>query len=204
MKCLGFGCRRAGRRILYVLMHKRHDVYLLHIDDWQREVPLVEVAPSTHIAYLDFLCDVELIEACANALSKQLQPLRPKTLVAPATGAIPLCFAIARLLNVNMVILRKDSRAHMKQVHAAPVASIAAKTPEQLILEDKYLDGLRGGPVELLDTVATSGSTFRAMEQLMDEVNIKEAARAVAFVEGDSLHPDDFIHIGHLPVFSSK
>ena len=184
-------------------MHKQDKTYTLQIHEFKQTVKLVDVSPTTRIAYLDFLSDIPLIWACARELRSKLKELKPSTLVAPATGAIPLCFATAHLLNAKMVILRKDSRGYMQGTHSTPVSSVAALSSEQLLIEDRYIPLLQDGPVVLLDSVTTSGSTFKAMNSLMRTIGVKVAAQAVAFIEGDQVVPDNFIHVGRLPIFTS-
>jgi adenine/guanine phosphoribosyltransferase-like PRPP-binding protein len=184
-------------------MHNQKETYHYTIGSYERDVEITPLSPTIKVPFLDFVSDVPLIWACAQELHEKLKNLHPKILVAPATGGIALCFATAHLLQADMVILRKDNRGYMKGIHSTPVASVAALSEERLILEDKHIAALQRDPVILLDTVVSSGATFRAMNTLMHDVNVKVAAQAVAFVEGYDVNEDDFIHIGRIPIFKS-
>lgn len=175
------------------------DAFTVNIGDFERSVPLVAISPGVAIAYLDFLCDRELIHAAGRELARLLAPLRPGCLVAPATGAIPLCYETSCALDVPYVILRKGVRGYMERTLSAPVRSAAAPTDETLLVEERYLALMKYSRVVLLDTVTTSGSTFDAMAALMRAVAVEPIARAVAFVEGESVDARAYVHIGTLP-----
>lgn len=165
------------------------------------EAPIRSVGP-VGIAYLDFVCDRRLIRTCASELAGVL-PASPGAIVVPATGAIPLGYALAELLDRPLVVLRKGTRAYMDDVIGTRVRSVASATDESLVLESCYLSVLRRHPVTLLDTVTTTGSTLRAMDELMSLAEVPVAEHAVCFVEGDHQEPG-LVHLGRLPVFASE
>ena len=49
------------------------DIYPIEIAGVKRDLRLFEVKPGLRIAILNILGDVELVEACANELAKQLE-----------------------------------------------------------------------------------------------------------------------------------
>jgi adenine phosphoribosyltransferase len=175
--------------------------YIVRVGNLERTVQLVPISDTTAIAYLDFLCDRELVEATAQALADALGPLDVQCVVAPEVGAIPLCYMVSSRLGVRHVILRKLIRGYMGPTHSAQVRSAAASTQESLLVEDRYLPLLKSSRVALLDTVTTTGSTFKAMTSLMDAQAVNVVARAVAFVEGDLIDAHDYVFLGRLPVF---
>jgi adenine/guanine phosphoribosyltransferase-like PRPP-binding protein len=175
--------------------------YTARIGGFTRTVPLVPISADFSIAYLDFLCDRPLVRAAANGLAERLSPLGIECLVGPATGAIPLCFMTADLLDIPHVVLRKETRGYMGEAVRVPVRSAAAAESECLLVEGRYLDLLRSSRIALLDTVVTTGNTFRAMESLMIRAGATVAARAAALIEGDTVDPEDFVHLGQLPLF---
>lgn len=179
--------------------HGNHEV---HVGDFRRNVPLVEVSSGTWMAYLDFLCDRDLVSACAAGLAEQLSQTQFGCLVAPATGAIPLCFAVAELMDVPYVILVKSKRQYMKDAITTSVRSVAALETESLLLEERYVPLLKAcSPVVLLDTVTTSGATIEAMTSMMKACGTPVAAKVVAFVEGHLVDSSEFVHLGTLPIF---
>ena len=173
--------------------------YSLEVEGQKFCVPLVEIG-KYRIAYLDFLSDRRLIRTCAKALAERLNK-NTGAVVVPATGAIPLGFSVAELLDLPFVVLRKNRRGYMKAALMVQVSSVAALDQEDLLLEDKYIAVLRNKPVNLLDTVTSTGATFRAMEQLMKLANVSIATRAVAFTEGPSDPNGDIVSLGRLPLF---
>lgn len=180
---------------------EKTSAYTVRVGDLERAVQLVPVSDTTAIAYLDFLCDRELVEATARELAEVLGPFDVECVVAPEAGAIPLCYVVSTRLEVPHVILRKGVRGYMGSTHSARVRSAAAPSQESLLVEDRHLPLLRSSRVALLDTVTTTGSTFEAMTSLMDAQDVNVVVRAVAFVEGDLLDASDYVHLGRLPTF---
>lgn len=180
-------------------MITRVDTYTVEVGGERFVVPLRSVGP-VRIAYLDFLCDVRLIQAASTAVS-DLLPRGDGAIVVPATGAIALGYAVATAAGRPLVVLRKEKRGYMGSVLSVPVESIASSGTETLVLEDVYLPRLQSAPTVLLDTVTTSGGTLRAMRQLMVLAEVSVAATVVVFVEGDEPHGSDILSVGHLPVF---
>ena len=175
-----------------------HDSYTVVVGGESFETPLRSLG-SVRIAYLDFLCDIQLVRACVRELA-ELLPVRSGAIVVPATGAIPLGFELAALLGRPLVVLRKGRRGYMSPSLSVPVRSIAAEESETLLVETGYLAALRHNPVTLLDTVSSTGSTLRAMRELMAVAGVDVAEAAVAFIEGD-LPSADILSLGRLPVF---
>lgn len=178
--------------------------YEIQLGAYRRVVELVDVSTTMSIAYVDFLCDHEFIWVAARLLAERMERLKFGCFVAPATGAIPLCFALSTLLNKPYVILRKDSRAYMSGCISVSVRSVAASKREKLFVEERYIPVLREGPVVLLDTVASSGKTIKSMETLMKRVGVVVSAVAVVFLEGDILLEQNCIYLGRLPTFPSS
>lgn len=188
----------AGRSVKVSTRGLDVDTYTVTIGTESFEVPLRTVGP-VRIAYLDFLCDLRLIRTAALAVSELLTP-GDGAIVVPATGAIPLGYAVATLTARPFVVLRKGQRGYMGSSVSVPVSSVASTSEETLLLEEQYLHTLRAAPSVLLDTVTTSGNTLRSMRLLMDLAAVPVAATVVAFVEGEGPH-DDILRIGTLPVF---
>lgn len=173
----------------------------ISIGDYQQRVPLRQVG-DVRIAYLDFLCDRELVAASAKALADQLAD-DDSAIVVPATGAVPLGYALATLVDRPLVVVRKDRRGYMGDTLGVPVRSVASSDDETLHLERSYVDALRQSGATLVDTVTTSGSTLAAMGALMAAAQVPVHAVAVVFTEGASA-PPGVISLGHLPVFEAN
>lgn len=169
-----------------------------------RDLPLIEVAPGVRIAFLDCLVDVELTHAAVQALAPRLADSHPDVLVTPEAKSIPLAYGLAVELGCQLVTLRKSHKAYMKNVIASETISISSGIPQKLYLDERYVPLLTGRRVVLIDDVISTGSTLKAMQQLMDQIGAEVVAQAAIFTEGD---PDQWRHIvalGHLPVFINK
>ena len=177
--------------------------YVVRLDGFERTVPLRR-AGDTLIAYLDFLNDRELVRACADDLAARLAQLDDvDLLLAPEAGAIPLCFLVAERLDLPHVIARKRSRDYMPlSALSVPVQSITALKPEILVLDAGSAARLEGRRVAVLDTVISTGSTMRAVEQLAEMASAHVTHRVTAFTEGDPRTGErNLISLGALPVF---
>lgn len=177
--------------------------YVVRLDDFERTVALRR-AGDTLIAYLDFLNDRELVRACADDLAARLAVLDDvDLLLAPEAGAIPLCFLVAERLDLPHVIARKRSRDYMPLAAlSVPVQSITALKPELLVLDAGSAARLEGRRVAVLDTVISTGSTMRAVEQLAEMASARVTHRVTAFTEGDPRTRErNLISLGALPVF---
>ena len=177
--------------------------FVVRLDGFERTVPLRR-AGDTLIAYLDFLNDRELVRACADDLAARLAALDDvDLLLAPEAGAIPLCFLVAERLDLPHVIARKRSRDYMPQAAlSVPVQSITALKPELLVLDAASAARLEGRRVAVLDTVISTGSTMRAVEQLAAMASARVTHRVAAFTEGDLRTGEEkLISLGALPVF---
>lgn len=179
------------------------DPFPVALPGYERSVALRR-AGDTLIAYLDFLNDRPLVNACANQLAERLRDESDaEVLVAPEAGAIPLCFLVAERLDLPHVIARKRSRDYMPMsALSVPVQSITALRPEILVLDGDSAARLQGSRVALLDTVISTGSTMDAVQRLAEMSGATVVTRAVAFTEGPrSAHAAGVLALGALPTF---
>lgn len=182
-------------------MAAERTTYLVRVAGLERVLPLHEVAPAVRIAVVNILGDVELVEACAEALAPCLAESDPDVVVTAEAKSIPLAHAVARRLELPYVVLRKTYKPYMGVTLSAETHSITTGTPQTLHLDEKDHDAVRDRRVVLLDDVISTGSTLNGMERLVERAGGEITARAAIFTEGD---PSDWPHVvalGHLPVF---
>ncbi len=179
------------------------ETHPITINGVHRELPLFEVAPGVRIAVLNILGDVELVQACANALAAKLDPANYDILVTAEAKSIPLVYALAVETGKPYVVLRKTYKSYMGVALSAETVSITTGKPQMLYLDEKDHALVRGKRVVLLDDVISTGSTQNGMRLVIEKAGAEVTVEAAIFTEGD---PEKWAHIvalGHLPVFTS-
>jgi adenine phosphoribosyltransferase len=71
-------------------MLPERETYRVEIEGVVRELPLFEVAPGLKIAVLNILGDTELVQACAQALTRELERYDYDLFVTAEAKSIPL------------------------------------------------------------------------------------------------------------------
>lgn len=183
-------------------MSDNKQTFRVQIANVTRDLPVIEIAPGVHIAFVDCLNDAELTHAAAQALAPKLAPFKPDVLITPEAKSIPLVYGLAVVLGIPYVTLRKTPKAYMLDPIAVHTESItAAGEVQTLYFDARYRDHVQGKRVVLVDDVISTGSTLEAMQKLMQQVGGEVVARAAIFTEGDEDHWKDVVALGHLPVF---
>ncbi len=179
-------------------------VHVLEIGAVRRELPLFEVKPGLSIAVLNILGDVELVETAADALAPRLEPLKPAALITPEAKSIPLVYALAARLSLPYVVLRKSYKSYMGDALSVSTHSITTGTQQSLYLDEKDRDLIGDASVALIDDVISTGSTLRAMQELMQRADAEIVAEAAICTEGTAEDWPDIIALGHLPLFTQS
>ncbi len=176
--------------------------YRVQVADVVRDLPLIQVAPDVHIAFVDCLNDASLTQAAVRALAPKLEPFAPQVLVTPEAKSIPLVYGLAATLGCDYVTLRKTPKPYMLNPIRVETQSItAAGEVQTLYFDARYRQHIVGRRVVLVDDVVSTGSTLEAMQELMRRIGANVVARAAIFTEGDPDRWTDIVALGHLPVF---
>src|SRR5215216_4763726 len=89
------------------------ETYSVEIAGLKRDLRLFEIKPGLKIAILNILGDTELVQACAKALSAQLQDKEYDVLVTAEAKSIPLAHALSVETKKPYVVLRKVYKSYM-------------------------------------------------------------------------------------------
>ncbi len=182
-------------------MTKQYETYQVEVGGVTRNLRLFEVKPGLRIAILNILGDTPLVQAASRELAQRLQDIEYTTLVTAASKSIPLVHQLSVDTGKPYVVLRKEYKTYMGDAIKAETESITTGALQTLYLDEKDFDLVKGQQVILVDDVISTGSTLKAMRQLIEKAGGGVAAEAAIFTEGD---PDDWQHIvalGHLPVW---
>jgi adenine phosphoribosyltransferase len=181
-------------------MEKRA-TYAVDIAGVHRELTLFEIKPGLKIAILNILGDTELVQACAKALAKKLEKTPCDVLVTAETKSIPLAYALSVEMEKPYVIFRKSYKPYMGKSLKTETLSITTGEPQNLFLDEKDLELLKGKNVVIVDDVISTGSTLQGMRLLTTKAEAKISAEAAIFTEGERAKWGEIISLGHLPVF---
>jgi len=176
-------------------------VYAIKLCGLTRELPLFEVSPGIKIAILNILGDTVLVEKIGAALVKKLP--KADVLVTAEVKSVPLVYEIARRLKLPFIVLRKIVKPYMVGAIKSQVVTITTGRPQNLWLDGKDKNILKGKRVIIVDDIISTGATLRGMRKLIKKVGGRIVAQACIYTEGDPKKWKNIISLGNLPIFKS-
>ena len=180
---------------------ENREVYSLVIAGVPRDLRLFEVKPGLRIAILNILGDVELVDACAQALAEKLADIPYDVILTAEAKSIPIAHELAKVTRKPYVVLRKEYKPYMGEALKAETLSITTGKPQHLFLDEKDIEFLKGKRIVLLDDVISTGSTLQGIHLIADKAGGKVSAEAAILTEGDRAEWRQVIALGHLPIF---
>ena len=182
-------------------MSQEHQTSTIEIAGVTRQLPLFQIKPGVRIAILNILGDTELVQAASRALADKLGGHEIEVLVTPEAKAIPIAHALAVVMHLPYVVLRKSYKPYMGDALASETLSITTGQPQTLYLDEKDRALIAGKRVALIDDVISTGSTLQGLRLIMGKAGAVIAAEAAILTEGDRAAWSDIIALGHLPVW---
>ena len=177
------------------------DFYSVNINGCERDLELFEVKPGLKIAVLNILGDVELVKSASQGLADKLKNILYDVIVTAEAKSIPLAYELSAITSKPYVVLRKNYKSYMGDAIKSVSNSITTGKDQFLYLDEKDRELITNSRVILLDDVISTGSTLKAMSNLMDKAGSEVVSSAAIFTEGDADKMIDVIALGHLPVF---
>lgn len=182
----------------HILPFRGQPTYDLEIAGTVRTLPLIQVAPDTWIAYYYSLGDTEVIDRAARILAPKLESC--DLFVTTETKGIPLAHAIATYLGLKpYVVCRKEIRPFMLSPLLVRYKPITAKTEQELFMDGRDANKIRGKKVGIVDDIVSTGETLQAMGDLVKQAGGEVVAKAALLLEGEEWR--DVVNVGILPVF---
>jgi len=178
----------------------QRETYTVEVAGLTRHFPLFEVAPGVRIATFNMLGDTFVVKAAAASLAEQLKGTPSDVLVTAEAKAIPLIYEMSALMGLPYVVLRKTYKTYMGNAIKSETVSITTGKPQTLFLDEKDRVLINGRDVVLVDDVVSTGSTLRAMKEVVSRSGGNVSKVASVFTEGDS-DWSEVIALGNLPVF---
>jgi adenine phosphoribosyltransferase len=176
--------------------------YPVEIAGVHRELTLFQIKPGLRIAILNILGDTELVQACGEALAEKLSKVDYDVLVTAESKSIPLAHALSVETKKPYVVLRKIYKPYMGAALKTETLSITTGEPQNLFLDEKDLQLMKGKKIVIVDDVISTGSTLQGMRLLVQKSGAEVVAEAAIFTEGERAKWREIISLGHLPVFT--
>ncbi len=184
------------------------DTYTLQICGLQRNLPIVPISKNISIASFVLLGDVELIERCAYALWKKIAlksfQLNKEIdlLVTPEAKSLPLVHSLARLMDLNYIVIRKSVKGYMVNPLIEKAKSITTTNEQTLVLDSCDTTKLKNKNVVIVDDVVSTGGSFLATKNLLNKVGVKEIVAEAAILKEDAGYENEnLIYLEDLPIF---
>ena len=168
-----------------------------------RNLRVREVKPGSgvHIAVLNLRGDWELADAFGQILARHVLP-NVEVLMMPAGKAENLLHVVASELRLPTVVPVKEYREIMGEgCLKATVRSITTNREQTLYLTAEDVEKIRGRRVAFLDDVISTGDSWRACQDLIDQAGGYHHQALACFTEGD--RRPEVISLGHLTVYKS-
>jgi adenine phosphoribosyltransferase len=147
------------------------------------------------------LGDTELVEKSAAALYEKLPKYIIDILVCPEAKAIPLAQALASLLKVNYVVVRKSVKGYMNDPLVENTNSITTIEEQQLVLDGTDVQKISGRNVCIVDDVVSTGGSLKSIENLLGRTDCKIVCKAAVLLEDAGFDDPDLVYLERLPVF---
>jgi adenine phosphoribosyltransferase len=164
----------------------------------ERRLPVLEVAPGVSIAFMDIVGDTELIDRSLRELLK-LVPEDVEVVLGGDTVGLLIAHHLAGLAGLPYVVARKKRTPVMREALSEQTQSVAASSPSTFWVGSEHARKLHGRHVLVVDEVASTGSTLRALTRLAERGGARQVTRAVIATEGEPRA--DVLSLVHLPVW---
>ena len=177
--------------------------YTMEIAGEKRNLELFPINDNTCIAAFIMFGDVEITQASAAKLLERAPEF--DIIFTAEAKSIPLAYEMAKLAGMNeYVIARKAKKMYMKNIVEVEVASITTAGKQHLYLGQTEVDKVKGKRVLIVDDVISTGSSLKAMEELVKKAGGIIVGKMAVLAEGDAMERPDITALHKLPLFDEK
>ncbi len=173
-----------------------------------RDYPIVRLSKAAKGVYFFLPGDIELIERCAELISKKVSLLDFDIIMVPEVGAIPLAHSLARLIKKDYLVIRKSTKPYMERPIIENIQSITTQGRQQLVLDTRDIPRIKRKQVLIVDDVISTGGTLAGLIRLASQCEAQLSGIATIFLEGnattsslESCYNCPVISLGYLPLF---
>ena len=152
--------------------------YTMEIAGVKRNLELFPINETTCIAAFIMFGDVEITQAAAAKLLERAPDF--DIIFTAEAKSIPLAYEMAKQAGRNdYIIARKAKKMYMKNI----------------------VDMVKGKRVLIVDDVISTGSSLKAMEELVKKAGGNIVGKMAVLAEGDAMERPDITALHKLPLF---
>ena len=142
--------------------------------------------PGDFLYTTDVTCDSDSAELMGSILAKRYYDKAPDFVLTMETKGIPVAMMTARMLNVPLVIARRDSRAYEgSAVKINYITGDAGDRIETMALARRAVEP--GQRALIIDDFMKGGGTLRGMHDLMKEFSVEVVGTGVVIATASPL-----------------
>ena len=151
-----------------------------------------------YIFMSDIIGDPSLMNKLARVVATVYKNKEVDAVVTVATKGIPVAYAIASILNKQVIIIRRDNKVTEGTTVAINYVSGSTKKIETMILSKRSLN--TGSKVLLVDDFMRGGGVLTGMESLMNEFDVDVVGKVIITQCFDSSreHEDDYLYLSKI------
>ncbi len=186
---------------------KERKTYTLHLCGLTRELPIISVSDTLAIASFVIPGDTGLIEKAGRELVAKLKARfgpdcgGAEYLVCPEAKAVPLAHAMARIMGLDYIVVRKSVKAYMRDVCTVSSSAITTAGDQSLVLDGRDAERLKDRRIIIVDDVVSTGGSLEAMQKLLCPLHCDILAKAAILLEEGGYPGEDLVYLEKLPVF---
>ncbi|MBR0385614.1 MAG: adenine phosphoribosyltransferase [Erysipelotrichaceae bacterium] len=174
--------------------------YCMEVAGLKRCLPFVKINDELAFASFVIISDTEMVATAAPLLVNRIGEC--DIIVTAEAKGIALAYEISRLLgHKHFVVARKSSKSYMTDTISVHVRSITTFTDQQLLLDSKDAELVRGKKVCLVDDVVSTGQSLQALKELVEKAGATVVSNVCILAEGHAADRDDLIYLEKLPLF---
>ena len=179
-------------------------VYPIEVAGLKRDLPLCPISDTLMIGAFVMHGDIELTEACAEALLK-VAPDEFDCIITAESKGIPLVCSMARMRGQSKYCLaRKSVKLYMKDVVSVEVQSITTVGKQTLYIDGADAAYMQGKKILIVDDVISTGASLTALEKLVEQVGGIIVGKMAVLAEGDAIGREDITVLADLPLFNRE
>ncbi|GGB51095.1 pur operon repressor [Virgibacillus dakarensis] len=145
------------------------------------------ILPGGYLYMSDILGDPKMVKQIGRVLAATFSPLEIDVVMTVATKGIPLAYAVASVLNVPVVIVRRDPKITEGSSVSINYVSGSSRKVQTMVLPKRSLQ--EGANVCIVDDFMKAGGTITGMTSLLEEFNANVKAIGV-LAEADDEEED--------------
>ncbi|WP_071458807.1 pur operon repressor [Bacillus massilinigeriensis] len=154
--------------------------------------------PGGYLYMNDILGDPSIVKRVGRVIASAYAGPAIDFVMTVATKGIPIAYAVAGLLNVPVVIVRRDPKVTEGSTVSINYVSGSSKRIQTMVLSKRSLP--QGSRVLIVDDFMKAGGTVNGMVNMLEEFNARVAGIAV-LVESENIEErliDDYLSLVRL------